>query len=369
MFEFAKTVLNKFAGLDPNVLTEADGRAVASYAALYLRDVEVVRQLIVPWLKGSIADPIGLAFFQQWWVSSCTKLEGIPEEDGIALYRELARLFVDAFCPKSMKARHPAKQARTYYGATAGAESSPHTTPNSLANLTASLVLNLVAIGAGPELDKFADVIHDGIGQAEGPDLAMLWLPFLQDLSSKLQAIGGDELANPRYQRVFAPIIRHTKKKYVGPRPEREGLARKPVPCGCADCSALNAFLRDPARQGGRFAVNQRRRTHLHRKLDEAGVDCTHVTQEVGSPYTLVVTKTHRQHGGRCKAWEDRCGWMAGALGEMAGTLAVVVRDDVGDIMALPGGGALPARQRGNLRAVSGTKRKAVEIIDLTGEY
>ncbi len=64
--------------------------------------------------------------------------------------------------------------------------------------------------------------------------------------------------------------------------------------CNCADCTELVTFLRDPVKSVARFRMIQSRRYHLQRQLDMKRHDITHVTERVGSPHTLVVTKTMR---------------------------------------------------------------------------
>ena len=64
------------------------------------------------------------------------------------------------------------------------------------------------------------------------------------------------------------------------------------TPC-CRDCRDLAHFLSNPSKQVGRFKMAKNRRVHLHQKLDGSGVDASHTTEQVGSPQTLVVTKTH----------------------------------------------------------------------------
>ena len=62
-------------------------------------------------------------------------------------------------------------------------------------------------------------------------------------------------------------------------------------PC-CADCTSLATFLSNPSQQVGRFKMAKMRRMHLHRRLDGHQMDCSHVTERIGSPQTLVITKT-----------------------------------------------------------------------------
>ncbi|MBW0000927.1 MAG: 2OG-Fe(II) oxygenase [Verrucomicrobia bacterium] len=62
--------------------------------------------------------------------------------------------------------------------------------------------------------------------------------------------------------------------------------------CRCADCRELQAFAEDPVRQVHRLRVRKDRRRHLHRVIDHYKLDMTHQTERVGSPQTLVCTKT-----------------------------------------------------------------------------
>ena len=66
--------------------------------------------------------------------------------------------------------------------------------------------------------------------------------------------------------------------------------------CACTDCQKLGKFVKDPAARVEHFKVNKSRRFHLHRIIESlgAGGDLNHVTERVGSPQTLVITKTHK---------------------------------------------------------------------------
>ena len=62
--------------------------------------------------------------------------------------------------------------------------------------------------------------------------------------------------------------------------------------CGCELCAALEAFLEDETRRVMEWPIGKERRQHVHRKIDAAGLPVTHETRRVGSPQTLVLTKT-----------------------------------------------------------------------------
>ena len=62
--------------------------------------------------------------------------------------------------------------------------------------------------------------------------------------------------------------------------------------CSCDLCEKLVAFLADPTERVLEWPIAQAKREHVHRRLDSAELPVTHVTRRIGSPYTLVVTKT-----------------------------------------------------------------------------
>ena len=72
----------------------------------------------------------------------------------------------------------------------------------------------------------------------------------------------------------------------------------KPVrfTCLCMDCVELIQFLKHPTTVQHRFKISKQRRYHLHRQLDSSRADVTHTTEHIGSPHTLVVTKTNASH-------------------------------------------------------------------------
>ena len=72
----------------------------------------------------------------------------------------------------------------------------------------------------------------------------------------------------------------------------------KPVrfTCSCKDCVELIRFLKHPTTVQHRFKIGKERRRHLHQQLDGSRADATHITEHVGNPHTLVVTKTNASY-------------------------------------------------------------------------
>lgn len=64
----------------------------------------------------------------------------------------------------------------------------------------------------------------------------------------------------------------------------------------CDDCTTLAAFLTDPTAQTITWPLAQRRRQHIHHRIDDAELPVTHRTRREGSPHKLVLTKTAELH-------------------------------------------------------------------------
>jgi hypothetical protein len=78
--------------------------------------------------------------------------------------------------------------------------------------------------------------------------------------------------------------------------------------CRCADCRELEAFAKDPVQQVHRFRVRKDRRQHLHETIERYRLDMTHQTERIGSPQTLVCTKTRWTYEKRCQQYAQDIG-------------------------------------------------------------
>jgi hypothetical protein len=58
----------------------------------------------------------------------------------------------------------------------------------------------------------------------------------------------------------------------------------------------LVRFLRDAAERTHRFPRRKDLRQHLHRQIEQHGLDVTHITERKGSPQTLVCTKSQASY-------------------------------------------------------------------------
>jgi hypothetical protein len=91
------------------------------------------------------------------------------------------------------------------------------------------------------------------------------------------------------------------------PQPPADWTRSADLGCKCPDCKLLAEFLRNPTQQVGRFPLRKDRRQHLHQQIDRHRIDLKHVTDRVGSPQTLVCTKTQASHEQRLKQYRLDC--------------------------------------------------------------
>ncbi|WP_322760481.1 2OG-Fe(II) oxygenase [Frankia sp. Cr2] len=62
--------------------------------------------------------------------------------------------------------------------------------------------------------------------------------------------------------------------------------------CACDLCETLRVFLADPDRRTLEWPLAEKRRQHVHSRIDAAELPVSHVTRRQGRPYTLVLHKT-----------------------------------------------------------------------------
>jgi len=150
-----------------------------------------------------------------------------------------------------------------------------------------SVVRIFTAVSATEHLDRFlahvlADKRHYDLHEVLIPDVKAIykWIP-------KVPA------AQPSASRLLEHCLAELRAATAQPiEPAKDWTRDADLRCKCEDCGALSRFLRDPAQRIGRFPLRKDRRQHLHQQIDKHRCDLTHVTERVGSPQTLVCTKT-----------------------------------------------------------------------------
>ena len=82
------------------------------------------------------------------------------------------------------------------------------------------------------------------------------------------------------------------------------------LPCGCELCERLRTFCEDPVARVARYPLRKDLRKHLHREIDQGGLDLFHQTERRGSPFTLVCTKNRASHERRLVEYREDVAYM-----------------------------------------------------------
>ncbi len=124
----------------------------------------------------------------------------------------------------------------------------------------------------------------------------------------------GDGAVRPLWTRSADFLLNRSEFPPEAPKDWRQDAV---VKCRCEDCRVLQAFAVDPLAQVHRFRVRKDRRQHLHRAIEQHGLEMTHVTDRKGSPQTLVCTKDRRGYRRRCEQYRQDVAALA-ALANLA---------------------------------------------------
>jgi len=193
-------------------------------------------------------------------------------------------LYPSSWSPKSFPGFDDDDEATDLLpGQSPDAPGSPHIDATSLA----TLVIALRKLNRDDLLEKTADTI------AARPKAIAPTSVAVPALRKAGPGPGGADLWNTAARN----LLKHCAKPPAPPRNWKIPAAR--LRCDCPDCQALKEFLENPELETRRFPLAKERRQHLHRLIEELGLDMTHVTERKGRPYTLVCTKTRR-------AWKRR---------------------------------------------------------------
>ncbi|HEY0792046.1 MAG TPA: hypothetical protein VGD78_13365, partial [Chthoniobacterales bacterium] len=133
---------------------------------------------------------------------------------------------------------------------------------------------------------------------------------------SRLHRRHGDKTTDPAFVRLWKHAVNFllARSEFSPPAPTDWAQPVK-LDCDCADCRGLQAFAEDPARQVHRFRVRKDRRQHLHQTIERYHLDMTHQTERIGSPQTLVCTKTRWTYEKRCQQYASDIGHFQTLLG------------------------------------------------------
>jgi hypothetical protein len=146
-------------------------------------------------------------------------------------------------------------------------------------------------------------------------------LTLLQDRERK--AFAADAAAGRLWIHAAEFLLARSEQPPAPPTDWKQSVT---ISCNCEDCRGLQKFARDPEAQVGRFRVRQDRRQHLHRQIEQHGLDMSHVTERKGSPQTLVCTKTRRTYERQCAQHRADCASMNALLDAMQPVPDVLAR-------------------------------------------
>jgi hypothetical protein len=179
----------------------------------------------------------------------------------------------------------------------------------------------LRALGANPlRMDAGAAMIAN-LDVFDPGRIIVPALTLLQDRERK--AFAADAAAGRLWIHAAEFLLARSEQPPAPPTDWKQSVT---ISCNCEDCRGLQKFARDPEAQVGRFRVRQDRRQHLHRQIEQHGLDMSHVTERKGSPQTLVCTKTRRTYEHQCAQHRADCASMNALLDAMQPVPDVLAR-------------------------------------------
>jgi hypothetical protein len=163
--------------------------------------------------------------------------------------------------------------------------------------LLASLVKSMISIESSTSLERLVD--HT-MSQARTYDLTSAHAAAIFALESGLGRVKGDvgPVVKSWLRRCRAEFEKRTEH---APTPPADFRRPAKLSCTCPDCRELSEFLANPLESTHRFPVRKERRRHLHQIIDSNDCDLTHKTLRVGSPQTLICTKTTASYQKACE--------------------------------------------------------------------
>jgi hypothetical protein len=339
-------------------------------------------------------------------------LHGLPQERATSIFKsDLPEFFSRFNIPHPMGVQNELKEAVRYVPSSILHYRPPNVTDlevvawkavsNASVQLT-DLIREALRLGMEDRAHALINVIIHTAEKYNVEYFKHLYLPFLRSMlpvwTENCLALSN----TPFYSgNLYQCILGSYSRRYVGQKPSclEKDWARIGVPCHCRDCGLLNHFITSPTERVGRFPMGKSRRQHLHQQLDMSRGSYTHITERLGNPQTLVVTKTRGEWDAKMRTWETRRAeaknvfeafglenlreLLGNEFQNITGLLDKESRDERGAKRHQVGGAASSEYQRyfispsrytqnidhtATVTGGAGTKRKLVEIIDLTGD-
>jgi hypothetical protein len=175
----------------------------------------------------------------------------------------------------------------------------------------------------------FLTALHGSLCSARMPDL-------IRGIGEKPALFPPESVLLPALEKLAIPVANgpaglwaHCARHYLlrsehSPAPPRDWAQPATLGGKSPHLRELEAFARDPQAQVHRFRVRKELRQELHRAIERAGLDMTHVTERIGSPQTLICTKTRAGYERACKQFRSD-------LSDMRRLLALAATRDEGN--------------------------------------
>ncbi|KAH7305226.1 hypothetical protein B0I35DRAFT_114078 [Stachybotrys elegans] len=271
-------------------LTNEDGQNMSNLALYHEQPLIFISEMMAPKILNKTNVEFILGFLSQ--LATHDSNQNVFHGGAKTVWRDIARLFIEQtdFCV--VRKVSPAAPPRTWPLNPLSAPQPPQ--PRELdGNLLSRFFSELERYSIDFDLvGLLLTKLVESAPQFPPVDLLQLWVPFLHDIGLSPRDFTKDTTCASLYKQLLTVVMKDLVNRYVGRQPIKDtNLARARVGCGCGDCNALDLFLTNGSSQRERFRMGKQRRQHLHVMLDKAHAECTHVTERVGSPHTLVVTK------------------------------------------------------------------------------
>lgn len=181
----------------------------------------------------------------------------------------------------------------------------PSTRFNAFVGVVEPLVRGICSVGTRSDLKHLLARIS---AHPKHYDLHAVLIPAVNGLSGDRGFADSGKLAQTaeRELRQFC-IDQLTQRTARKPEPPRNWKRSAKLDCDCADCRELATFLKDKDARVYRFPRRTDLRQHLHQQIDNHRIDCAHVTERRGRPYTLVCTKNQASFERDLQQYETDC--------------------------------------------------------------
>ncbi len=179
------------------------------------------------------------------------------------------------------------------------------TRSNKFVGVVEPLVRGICAVGTQGDLKHLLTKIA---ANPKHYDLHRVLIPAVNGLSGDQYFATSSKLAESavRGLRQFC-IDQLTQRTAKQPEPPKNWKRNAKLDCDCENCQELARFLEDTEAKVHRFPRRTELRQHLHQQIDRHRIDCAHVTERRGRPYTLVCTKNQASFDRELKQYKTDC--------------------------------------------------------------